>query len=61
MGHLLTRLTRKHKKVTAMAALFAMGGLLLLPIFLALPALAGGGELLLVEDRLRMWRPSRKL
>ena len=43
MGHLLTRLTRKHKKFTAIAALFAMCGLLLLPIFLALPALAGGG------------------
>ena len=41
MGRLITRKTRQ--KILAVTALFAMGGLLLLPIFMALPALAGGG------------------
>ena len=43
MGHLLFRMTRKNKRVTAYVALLAMIGLLVLPIFLAIPALAGGG------------------
>ncbi|GJL52823.1 MAG: hypothetical protein NPIRA01_40500 [Nitrospirales bacterium] len=43
MGHLSGRMTRNGKKVMAGTALFAMVGLLLLPIFMALPALAAGG------------------
>ena len=43
MGHLLGRTTRNGKKVMASTALFAMVGLLILPIFMALPVLAGGG------------------
>ena len=41
MGRLNARQARK--KILAITGLFAMGAMLMLPIFTALPALAGGG------------------
>ncbi len=43
MGRLITRMTRRNKKLFAGTALLVMGSLLLLPIFMSVTALAGGG------------------
>lgn len=43
MGRLFTRMTRKNKRLFAASLLLVMGAMLLMPILMAIPAIASGG------------------